>query len=220
MNASSVSPEEEALRESEQRFRKLLGAVTDYIYTVTVKDGQAVATTHGPGCEGVTGYTTEDYEKNPLLWYQMVYEEDRPAVLEQATMMLKGQPAPYLEHRIVHRDGSIRWVRNTPVLRYDADGNLTAYDALIYDITDRKKAEEDRERLINELKEASARIKTLHGLLPICASCKKIRDDQGYWNQIEAYISEHSEAQFTHGICPECVEKLYPEYCAEKKHQS
>lgn len=62
-----------------------------------------------------------------------------------------------------------------------------------------------------ELQKALAKIKTLSGLLPICASCKKIRDDQGYWTQLESYISEHSEAEFTHGCCPECMKKLYPE---------
>jgi hypothetical protein len=56
-----------------------------------------------------------------------------------------------------------------------------------------------------------ANIKTLSGLLPICASCKKIRDDKGYWNQIETYIKNHSDATFTHGICPDCMEKLYPD---------
>jgi PleD family two-component response regulator len=68
-----------------------------------------------------------------------------------------------------------------------------------------------------ELRKALAKIKTLSGLLPICASCKKIRDDQGYWTQLESYISEHSEAEFTHGCCPECMKKLYPEMY-EKKH--
>jgi len=62
-----------------------------------------------------------------------------------------------------------------------------------------------------KLEEALAKVKTLSGLLPICASCKKIRDDKGYWNQIEGYIRDHSEAQFSHGICPECAKKLYPE---------
>lgn len=62
------------------------------------------------------------------------------------------------------------------------------------------------------LKEALTEVKTLSGFLPICASCKKIRDDKGYWNQIEAYIREHSEAEFSHGICPECARKLYPEF--------
>jgi len=72
-------------------------------------------------------------------------------------------------------------------------------------------AEEERERLIVELQEALAQVKTLSGLLPICMSCKKIRDDEGYWGQIELYIQQHSEAQFSHGICPECARALYPD---------
>jgi len=63
---------------------------------------------------------------------------------------------------------------------------------------------------ITELKQTMARVDTLNGLLPICANCKKIRDDKGYWNRLEAYIQDHSEAEFTHGICPECIETLYP----------
>ena len=67
---------------------------------------------------------------------------------------------------------------------------------------------------LRELEEALSRIKQLHGLLPICASCKKIRDDKGYWNQIESYISDHSDAEFSHGICPDCAKSLYPEIYA------
>ena len=67
-------------------------------------------------------------------------------------------------------------------------------------------------KLIGELTEALGNIKTLRGLLPICASCKKIRDDRGYWQKVESYISEHTQAEFTHGICPECLRRLYPEY--------
>jgi PAS domain S-box-containing protein len=83
---------------------------------------------------------------------------------------------------------------------------------MILDITERKQAEEERERLILELQEALAKIKTLSGMLPICSSCKKIRNDTGYWQQIEVYICDHSEAEFTHGICPDCMKKLYGEY--------
>ncbi len=74
-----------------------------------------------------------------------------------------------------------------------------------------KQADKEKSVVIAELKKALEEIKTLSGFLPICASCKKIRDDQGYWKQIEVYISEHSEAEFSHGICPECAEKLYPD---------
>lgn len=80
------------------------------------------------------------------------------------------------------------------------------------EIEERKRVENERERLIHELQEALAEVKTLSGLLPICSSCKKIRDDKGYWNQLESYISKHSEAEFSHGICPECAKKLYPEF--------
>ena len=72
--------------------------------------------------------------------------------------------------------------------------------------------EKEREHLILELTEAISDVKTLSGMLPICANCKKIRDDKGYWNQIEAYIGDHSEAEFSHGICPDCAKKLYPEF--------
>jgi hypothetical protein len=75
---------------------------------------------------------------------------------------------------------------------------------------DRKRTEDERDALIAELKKTLAEVKTLKGIIPICTSCKKIRDDKGYWNQVEAYIRDHSDAEFTHGICQECVEKLYP----------
>lgn len=74
-----------------------------------------------------------------------------------------------------------------------------------------KQADAEKSQVITELQEALVRVKTLSGLLPICATCKKIRDDQGYWNQIEAYIGEHSEAEFSHSICPGCAKKMYPE---------
>jgi len=83
--------------------------------------------------------------------------------------------------------------------------------AVARDITERKQNEEVREKLIEELHDALVKVKTLSGLLPICTSCKKIRDDKGYWNQIEKYIRDHSEAQFSHSLCPECSKKLYPE---------
>jgi len=79
------------------------------------------------------------------------------------------------------------------------------------DITARMQAEVERQKLHAELQEAFDNIKTLRGLLPICAHCKKIRDDEGYWNQIEVYIRDHSDAKFSHSICPDCAEELYPD---------
>jgi PAS domain S-box-containing protein len=76
---------------------------------------------------------------------------------------------------------------------------------------ERKRAEAEKEKLIVQLQKALGEVKQLSGLLPICASCKKIRDDKGYWNQIETYIRDRSEAEFSHGICPDCFKKLYPD---------
>jgi PAS domain S-box-containing protein len=92
-----------------------------------------------------------------------------------------------------------------------SSGELAGKMASFIDITKRKEIEADREKLIGKLQDALNKIKTLRGIIPICASCKKIRDDKGYWNQLESYIREHSEAVFSHGICPECTEKIYPD---------
>jgi PAS domain S-box-containing protein len=91
-------------------------------------------------------------------------------------------------------------------------GGETYYTGIIRDISERKLIEAERNQLIKSLQDSLAKIKTLSGMLPICASCKKIRDDEGYWNQIETYLSKHSKAEFSHGICPECAKKLYPDY--------
>jgi PAS domain S-box-containing protein len=84
-------------------------------------------------------------------------------------------------------------------------------DDLQTDITQRKIVERERERLIADLREAIAKIKILTGLLPMCAWCKKVRDDKGYWKKVETYVQEHSDASFTHGICPDCLKKVDPE---------
>jgi two-component system cell cycle sensor histidine kinase/response regulator CckA len=145
---------EDALLESEERYRRLIGSVTDYIYKVTVKDGQPISTFHGPGCVAVTGYTSEEYEADPYTWYRMVYEEDRRAVLEQAASALIGERTQPLEHRIIHRNGSIRWIRNTPVIHKDEQGRVISCDGLISDITERKRAEQEMKALEEQLRQS------------------------------------------------------------------
>ncbi|MBW1896977.1 MAG: PAS domain S-box protein, partial [Deltaproteobacteria bacterium] len=133
---------ENAFREGEERYRRIAEAVTDYIYHVRIEDGKPVETTHGPACIAITGYTAEEFKDNPYLWIQMVYEEDREAVEKQASETLSGSKAEPLEHRIVRKDGVVRWVRNTRVPNFDEKERLLSYDGLIRDITDHKMAEE------------------------------------------------------------------------------
>jgi len=142
VDASERERAKQALRESEERYRRITEAVTDYIYTVRIQDGRPVETIHGHACVAVTGHTAEDFRADPWLWIQMVHEKDRGAVEEQAAQVLTGIKAKPLEHRIIRKDGAVRWVRNTPVLSFDIQGGLLSYDGLIQDITDRKLAEE------------------------------------------------------------------------------
>lgn len=93
----------------------------------------------------------------------------------------------------------------------DVSGKYSGSVIILSDITDRIEAENKIRAQKDELQKALSDIKKLRGILPICASCKKIRNDEGYWDQVEIYISEHSEAEFSHGLCPDCIKKLYPD---------
>ena len=115
-------------------------------------------------------------------------------------------------HEHVDKSGTKMIVEVSAYPVKDEAGEIVRFVHIAKDITERSKLAQEREKLISELQDALAEIRTLKGIIPICASCKKIRNDTGFWEQIEAYISRHSEAEFSHGVCPECAQKLYPKY--------
>jgi PAS domain S-box-containing protein len=133
---------EEALEVSEERYRRITEGLTDYLYTVSVHNGQAVGTKHGAACLTVTGYTADEFAADSYLWLRMIHPDDRNRVISHFSGVLSGNPVPPVEHRIVRKDGQVRWVRDTPVLQFDTSGNLISYDGVIKDITERKAAEE------------------------------------------------------------------------------
>ncbi len=137
---------DELLRENERRYRKITEAITDYVYTVRVENGQPQETIHSPACEAVTGYSAEELQENPYLWIQMVPEEDQELVRAQAAATLTGEDAQPIEHRILRKGGRERWVLSTHVPHHDSQGRLIAYDGLLRDITLRKEAEEALEK--------------------------------------------------------------------------
>ena len=145
---------EEALRESEERYRRITRAVTDYIYTVRIEEGRPMETSHGPGCIAVTGYSTEEFAADPFLWIKMVVPEDQLLVQDQAKRILSGAETPVIEHRIIRKDGAERWIRNTPVSHRDEEGRLVSYDGLVQDITENKRAEEEKKILEERLRHA------------------------------------------------------------------
>ena len=120
-----------------------------------------------------------------------------------------------IENVNLHKDGSTVTLETSGVPIFDESGGILGYRGVDRDISIRKRAEARLQEESNKLKQALAKVKRLSGMLPICASCKKIRDDSGYWNQIEEYIESNSDAEFSHGICPQCARKLYPELYSE-----
>ncbi len=152
--ASETGAEREVIKPSPENSQSLWISSTDYVYTVNIMHGNSVSTIHGPGCEAVTGYSPQEYASDPHLWFRMIHKDDRKLVLEQTNHALAGMETNPVEHRILHKDGSLRWIRNALVPRYDQKGRLTAYDGLITDITERIKTEA-------ALRESEAKYKAL-----------------------------------------------------------
>jgi PAS domain S-box-containing protein len=134
---------EQRLQESEKHYKFLLESITDYSYSVNMEDGKPSDVIHGPGCVSITGYSSQEFENDPELWFRMMHEADREGVREQSRRVQAGDTPLPLEHRIIHKDGQVRWVRHTVVPCHDREGRLTSYDGLIANITQRKKAEQD-----------------------------------------------------------------------------
>lgn len=143
---------------------------------------------------------------NQATFMEMVHADDRAMVKSAMEDGLKG--AIYkIEFRIITGKGNTKFLQAIGELEHA--NNHIVLKGIVQDITERKTHENEQKRLMTELQEAFSRIKTLSGLIPICANCKRIRDDRGYWQRIERYIEERSEAEFTHSLCPDCEQKLY-----------
>ena len=130
------------LIESEERYKRITKGTTDYLYTVIVENGKAIETRHSEACFSVTGYTSEEFLSDPYLWINMVVPEERISVAGRFLQILEGKDLPAFEHRIIHKNGSIKWISDQAIPKYDAKGQLISYDGIIKDITDKKRVEE------------------------------------------------------------------------------
>jgi len=142
-----------------------------------------------------------------------IHPEDKQNVTERITRAVKEGISLNLNYRIVLPDGEIRYLHEESENIYDeATGEVIKRTGSVQDITQQKKMEESRESLIKELQKSLDEIKALKGILPLCSHCKKIRDDKGVWEEVDVYIYKHSGADISHGICPDCMKKHYPEF--------
>jgi len=192
---------QQRLRESEDRFR-LIATNMPFPFVLSTLSGDRVLYANEKARD-LFGVEADGGRLHaPLAYYRR--PADRVALADDLARNGFAKSRQILFQR---DSGELFWALVSAVMtRY---GDQEALLSGITDISEHKQAEAEHEALIAQLQEALASIKTLRGLVPICANCKKIRDDMGYWQQLEEYISQHSEAQFTHGICPECMAKLY-----------
>jgi len=194
---------EEALRESEERYKSLFNNKHSVMLLIDPESADIVDA--NPAAISYYGWSHKELTSKKIadintLTEEQVFQEIEKAKLEQRHHFI-------FRHRLSNGD-----IRDVEV--YSGPIELHGQDLLysiIHDISDRKQAEEEREKLINELQEAIEEIKTLRSILPLCSFCKKIRDDKGYWEQVDVYIHKHLQADISHGICPECAKEHYPD---------
>jgi PAS domain S-box-containing protein len=205
------------LKKSEKYIRDITASLGEGVY---VLNANGETTFMNPEAEALLGWSEKELIHKNI--HDIVHNRraDGTTLLfddcEMRKVIETGNRFYSTEELFIHKDGTIFpvAVHSRPLME---NGKVVASVTAFRDITERKLIEQEREKLIADLQKALADIRTLHGIVPICASCKKIRDDEGAWHQMEAYISEHTDAQFSHGICKECAKKLYPQFYKEEE---
>ncbi len=197
---------ERVVAKSRERYRKVIDSQQEFVYRLNADliltfVNQAYASYRGARPQSMIGM--------PITAF--VPESIQPRVVYALDAIQSDSEPVEIELSVTDTSGKTRWQQWRFEGIRDANGDLTELQAVGRDISNRKRTEIRLQEESQRLKQALARVKRLSGMLPICARCKKIRDDMGYWNNIEDYIENNSDAEFSHGICPECARQLYPE---------
>jgi sigma-B regulation protein RsbU (phosphoserine phosphatase) len=201
-------------KRAEEKANQLAAIVQSSEEAIVGKDLNGIITSWNKGAEKIYGYTESEVIGRSISLLIPTKNKDE---LQMIFARIKsGENIENFETIRRKKDGQEIQMLLTMSSVLDTEGKIIGVSTVGSDITERKLAEQalwkttiEREKLIKELQFALDNVKTLQGLIPICASCKKIRDDKGFWNQVEGYISEHTDAKFTHGICPDCAKELY-----------
>jgi PAS domain S-box-containing protein len=155
-----------------------------------------------PAWERTLGWSLEELQSRSFI--EFVHPDDRERTLAQNGLVRDGVQALAFENRYLHKDGSCRWFRWNAA----PDVGQQVIYSVARDVTVEREAAAERERLVAELQAALAEVRTLKAILPICSYCRRIRDDEDYWQTVEQYVASHTGARFSHGICPSCMETV------------
>ena len=219
-NVTEKKKNEELLQASEAKYRFLTEKISDVVWTTDINLVFKYIT---PSIDFALGYQPEELiGRTPeAIMTPEAINRTRSLLNDELNKTRRGRSEAVrfieFEEACLHKNGETLWFSSVVSLIRDSKGEITGIHGVSRNITEQKQAEEEKEKLIFELQEALSEVKTLSGLLPICSHCKKIRDDRGYWNQLESYLLDHSNALLSHSICPECAEKYYPDILKPKK---
>ncbi len=192
------------LEETEEKFRIFFEHTLEIFIIIDGKTGKILQV--NKPVSSILGYDIKELSGKH---YSVLFPAKSEFLQEDRLETIKIHDAVIEYHDVLRADGSLCPMDITITV---IDWNMEkAILVSLRNSEERKRVEEEKEKLLHELEEALKNIKILRGLLPICSSCKKIRDDRGYWLQLEEYIQSHSDAEFTHSICPDCKKKLYPD---------
>jgi PAS domain S-box-containing protein len=209
----SEEPSYNGLIKKRRHYERLLNTIPCAVYDyILFPDGRNRFLYFSPQCERIFELSAETIMADPNMIWEMVHPDDAEQLQQEDVNANRAQIAFQSEVRIVLPGGRIKWIHLWSMPSSQKYDSQTIWSGVILDVTKRKEAEEEKNRLVNELKTALDEIKTLKGIVPICSFCKKIRDDKGYWEQVEVYVAEHTDAAFSHSFCPECAKKHYPDF--------
>ena len=196
-----------ARRLSEEKYKFIANKTVDVIYRIDLLTERYIYAS--PAAEKIFGYSPEECLK--LHAREVLTKESYKVQKEKLQIAIneKRKEPVMMELELVRKDGAIIIGEINACLIYNDIGSPVEILGSIRDISRRKESEREKDKLIKELKDALKEIKTLNELIPICARCKKIRDDKGYWENLEAYFERTSKSQFSHSLCPECARDLY-----------
>jgi PAS domain S-box-containing protein len=214
---TEMKRQQDLLRESQRQLALVLEGSNDGFWDL---DLRSTRFTFSPRCFEIVGEKPQDVMTSAEYWWGRLHPDDVSTVRDALDGHLQGRTERIdAVYRLRDASGSWKWVRalGMAVERHQ-DGRPTRLAGTLRDVTARREVQEqlraaldENEKLVGELRQALQNVKTLSGLVPVCAWCHKIRNDAGYWEKIEAYVSQHTEARFTHALCPECYSRQFPE---------
>lgn len=200
---------ENIIREGEERYNAAIKASGQILYDWNSETNEV---SYGGDVEKMFGYTFQELKGGLARWQELIHPDDLNHFNHTITCMIGKKESARLEYRVRRKDGSYIYIEDNGHFFKDGKGKTIRMIGLVKEITERVRLDKERVNLIRNFQKSLGEINTLQRLIPVCASCKKIRDDNGFWKHVDEYLVKHTDSMPSHSICPDCAETLYPEF--------